>query len=158
MPLEVHGGLVVDGQRFGIVVSRFNDFITSRLLAGAVDTLLRHGAVDDNITVAHVPGSFEIPLVAARMARSGHYDAVLCLGCIIRGDTPHFDYVAAQAAKGAAEVSMDTGLPVSFGIITADTLDQAIERAGTKAGNKGADAALTAIEMVNLLAQLKEDA
>ncbi len=158
MPLEVHGQLVAKGQRFGVVVSRFNDFITTRLQAGAVDALRRHGAVDDNITVVHVPGAFEIPLVAKRMAQSGHYDAVICLGCIIRGDTPHFDYIAAHTAKGVADVGMLTGLPVAFGVITADTLEQAIDRAGAKGGNKGAEAALTAIEMVNLIAQIKVDA
>lgn len=158
MPLEVHGQLVAHGQRFGIVVSRFNDFITTRLQEGALEALRRHGAIDDNITVVHVPGAFEIPLVAKRMAQSGHYDAVICLGCIIRGATPHFDYIAAHTARGVSDVGMQTGLPVVFGVITADTLEQAIDRAGAKSGNKGAEAALTAIEMVNLIAQIKVDA
>jgi 6,7-dimethyl-8-ribityllumazine synthase len=158
MPLEVHGQLVAQGQRFGVVVSRFNDFITTRLQDGAVEALRRHGAIDDNITVVHVPGAFEIPLVAKRMAQSGHYDAVICLGCIIRGATPHFEYIAAHTARGVSDVGMQTGLPVVFGVITADTLEQAIDRAGAKSGNKGAEAALTAIEMVNLMAQIKVDA
>jgi 6,7-dimethyl-8-ribityllumazine synthase len=148
------GNLVADGLRFGIVVSRFNDFITAHLLSGALDALQRHGADPDSIETAWVPGSFEIPLVAQKMAASGRYDAVICLGAIIRGATPHFEYVAAEASKGIAKVGLDTGVPVIFGVVTADTIEQAIERAGTKAGNKGWDAALTAIEMARLLQNL----
>jgi len=144
------GKLNAEGLRFALVASRFNDFFTDKLVEGAIDCLVRHGAVDDKITVSLVPGSFEIPYVASRMARSGNYDAVICLGAVIRGDTPHFDYIAAEVSKGIARLGMDTDVPVIFGVITADTLEQAIERAGTKAGNKGWDAALTAIEMVNL--------
>lgn len=151
---ELHGKLGVDGQRFAIVVSRFNEFITSKLLAGAVDTLKRHGADEDDITCVHVPGAFEIPVVAHRLARSGSYDAVICLGCIIRGQTPHFEYIASESAKGIAQVGLSTGVPTTYGVITADTLEQAVERAGSKAGNKGADATLGAIELVNLLAQI----
>lgn len=145
------GSLVVKGKRFGIVASRFNDFVTKALLDGCCDTLKRHGAKDNEIEVSWVPGSFEIPSVAMRLAKSKKFDAVICLGTVIRGDTPHFDFIASEAAKGVAQVSMQTGLPVIFGIITADTMEQAIERAGTKGGNKGKDAALNAIEMVNLL-------
>jgi 6,7-dimethyl-8-ribityllumazine synthase len=150
------GHLVADGLRFGIVVARFNEFITNRLLGGAMDALLRHGADEERIDVAWVPGAFEIPLAAAKMASSGRYDAVICLGAIIRGATPHFDYVAAEASKGIAKVGLDTGVPVIFGVITADTIEQAIERAGTKAGNKGWDAALSAIEMSDLMRKLSE--
>lgn len=158
MPLQVHGKMVIEGKaRFGIVAARFNEFLTNKLVEGAVDVLVRHGAQDNNITIVWVPGSYEIPLVAQRMARSKQYDAVICLGCVIRGHTPHFDYLAAEVSKGIAQVSLDTGLPVTFGIITADTLEQAIERAGTKAGNKGADAAAGAIEMMNLLSQMATD-
>lgn len=155
MPRELHGRLTIDGQRFAIVVSRFNDFITTKLLSGALDVLLRHGCKDEDVTVAYVPGSFELPFVAKKVAESGSYDAVICLGCIIRGHTPHFEYVAAEAAKGIAHVGLATGVPTTFGVITADTLEQAVERAGSKAGNKGADAAMSAVEMVNLVAQLK---
>jgi len=154
MPRELHGQLSVDGQRFAIVVSRFNEFITSKLLAGAVDALKRHGTADESITVVHVPGAFELPFMAKKLAESGLYDAVICLGCVIRGQTPHFEYVAGQAARGIAEVGLATGLPTTFGVITADTLEQAVERAGAKAGNKGVDAAVSAIELVNLLRQL----
>ena len=154
MPKIIEGDLSAKGLRMAIVVGRFNDFISERLLGGAVDTLLRSGADDGDIDVVKVPGSFEMPTVARRLAESGRYDAVICVGAVIRGSTPHFDFVASEAAKGIARVSLETGVPVSFGIITADTLEQAIERAGTKAGNKGRDAALTAIEMVNLLKRL----
>ncbi len=143
--------MIVKGKKFGIVVSRFNDFISKRLVEGAVDTLLRHGAKDNEIEIVWVPGSFEIPLVAGRLAKSKKFDAIICLGAVIRGSTPHFEYVAGEAAKGVAKVSLDTGLPVIFGVITAENLEQAIERAGTKDGNKGRDAALSAIEMANLL-------
>jgi len=148
------GGLTGTGLRFGIVVSRFNEFVTSRLLAGATDVLRRHGVAEADIDVAWVPGSFEIPLVAQRMAATGRYDAVICLGAVIRGATPHFDYVAGAAATGVAQVGLQTGVPVIFGILTTDTVEQAIERAGTKAGNKGAEAATAAIEMANLLREL----
>lgn len=155
MPKEIHGQLIVDGHRFAVVVSRFNEFITSKLLSGAIDTLIRHGCKDEDVTVVYVPGSFELPFTAMKVAESGSYDAVICLGCIIRGQTPHFEYVAAEAAKGVAQVGLTSGVPTTFGVITADTLEQAVERAGSKAGNKGADAAISAIEMVNLAAQLK---
>ncbi len=154
MPREIGGELKVDGQRFAVVVSRFNEFITSRLLSGAVDTLKRHGCLEENITCVHVPGAFELPLVARKLADSGGFEAIVCLGCVIRGQTPHFEYVAGEAARGIARVSQDTGIPVTFGVITADTLEQAVERAGAKAGNKGADAAVGAIELTNLLAKL----
>jgi 6,7-dimethyl-8-ribityllumazine synthase len=144
------GKLLGDGLKFGIVVSRFNDFVTGRLLDGAQDTLSRHGVKEQDIEIAWTPGSFEIPLVAKKMAESGRYDAVVCLGAVIRGGTPHFDYIAAEVSKGIAKVSLDTGLPVILGVITADTLEQAIERAGMKAGNYGSQAAAHAIEMANL--------
>ncbi|MGI5835030.1 MAG: 6,7-dimethyl-8-ribityllumazine synthase [Chloroflexota bacterium] len=145
------GELIGKGLRFALVVSRFNEFISSKLLGGAKDALIRHGVVEENIDLAWVPGAFEIPLVAKRMAQTGSYAGVICLGAVIRGATPHFDYVAAEVAKGIAHAGMETGVPVIFGVITADNLEQAIERAGTKAGNKGFDAAVTAIEMANLL-------
>jgi 6,7-dimethyl-8-ribityllumazine synthase len=145
------GQLVAGKHRFGVVVSRFNEFITSKLLGGCLDTLERHGVDTDDVDVAWTPGSFEIPLVARTMAESGRYAAVICLGTVIRGQTPHFDYVASEAAKGVAQAGMATGVPTIFGVITADTLEQAIDRAGTKAGNKGADAAVSAIEMANLM-------
>lgn len=150
------GELQAGPHRFALAVSRFNAFITSRLVDGAVDALLRCGAVEDNITVVKVPGAFELPQVAHHLARSGQYDAVVCLGCVIRGQTPHFDYVAGQAARGIAQAATQYGVPVTFGLITADTLEQAIERAGAKSGNKGADAALGAIEMANLMAKLAD--
>jgi 6,7-dimethyl-8-ribityllumazine synthase len=143
--------------RIGIVVARFNDFISERLLNGALDTLRRHGVEDDAVDIAWVPGCFEIPLMAKRLAASGRYDALICLGAVIRGSTPHFDYVAGSAASGVARVGMETGVPASFGILTTDNIDQAIERAGTKAGNKGSDAALTAIEMATLLRDLPSE-
>jgi len=152
------GKLTAEGLRFGIVVSRFNEFITSKLLEGALDALKRHGADMDGTEVAWVPGSFEIPLVAQKMARSGRYNAVICLGAVIRGSTPHFDYIAAEVTKGVAAVSLSTGVPVVFGVITTDSIEQAIERAGTKMGNKGADAAVTAIEMANLMRELDRNA
>ncbi|NOX58185.1 MAG: 6,7-dimethyl-8-ribityllumazine synthase [Planctomycetes bacterium] len=151
---RISGDLTSAGQKFALVVSRFNDFITAKLVDGAVDTLVRHGAKEDDITCMYVPGAFELPLLAKKAASTGAYDAVVCLGCVIRGQTPHFDYVAGQAARGIAQVGLDTGVPTTFGLITADTLEQAIERAGTKAGNKGSDAAASAIEMVSLLAKL----
>ncbi len=155
MPQRIVGQLVVTTQRFAIVASRFNEFISSRLVGGAIDALIRHGGRDDRITEVWVPGSWELPLAAKRLAESGDYDAVICLGCVMKGDTPHNEYIANEAAKGLAQVSMETGVPVVFGVLTPDTLEQAIERAGTKAGNKGADAAVTAIEMANLLPQLR---
>jgi 6,7-dimethyl-8-ribityllumazine synthase len=148
------GALLAQGLKFGVVVARFNEFISSRLLDGAQDALLRHGAKEEDIEMAWTPGSFEIPLIAQKMAESKKYNAVICLGAIIRGGTPHFDYVAAEASKGIAKVSLDTGVPVIFGIITADTLEQAIERAGVKEGNMGAKAAVSAIEMANLVKSL----
>ncbi len=150
----IQGELNAELLKFGIVVGRFNDFITSRLLDGAVDALVRHGAGEEDITVVKVPGSFEIPLAARKLAEKGGLDAVICLGAVIRGATPHFEYVAAEAAKGVAQASMDTGVPIAFGVITADTIEQAVERAGSKAGNKGWDAALTAIEMAQVMKHL----
>lgn len=147
----IEGSLVAQGIRVGIVVSRFNEFIGSKLLSGALDGLKRHGVAEKNIEVAYVPGAFEIPLVAKKMAESDQYDCVICLGAVIRGATPHFDYVCAEATKGIASVSLITEKPVVFGILTTDTIEQAIERAGTKSGNKGYDCAVSAIEMVNLL-------
>jgi 6,7-dimethyl-8-ribityllumazine synthase len=154
LPKVLEGQLTAQGLRFAIVVSRFNSLVTQRLLDGALDALRRHGADDDAITVVYVPGSFEIPLVAKRLAQSGAFDAVICLGCIIRGDTPHFEYVASEAAKGIAQVALETGVPTIFGVVTADTLEQALERAGAKAGNRGFEAAMTAMEMANLMRQL----
>jgi 6,7-dimethyl-8-ribityllumazine synthase len=150
----IEGELEAKGLKFCIVISRFNDFITSKLLDGAKDALLRHGANEDEIDVIRVPGSFEIPLVAKKMALKGTYNAIICLGTIIRGATPHFEYIASEVSKGIALASMETGLPIAFGIITSDTIEQAIERAGTKSGNKGWDAAITAIEMAQLLKKL----
>lgn len=154
MPREIHGKLAVEGQKFAIVVSRFNEFITSKLLSGAVDALKRHGADDADITCVHVPGAFEIPFIAKKLAETEQYDAVICLGCVIRGQTPHFEYVAGAASRGVAEAGMATGVPITFGIITSDTLEQAVERAGSKAGNKGVEAAMSAIELVNVMRQL----
>jgi len=150
----IEGELQAKGLKFGIVMSRFNDFITTRLLEGAQDALLRHGAKEDDITVIKVPGSFEIPLAAKKMALKGNYNAIICLGTIIRGATSHFEYIAAAVSKGIATVSFETGIPVTLGVITTDTIEQAIERAGTKSGNKGWDAALSAIEMAQLLKKL----
>ena len=155
MARMVEGNLTAKGFAFGIVASRFNEFITARLLDGALDALRRHGADEDRITVVRVPGSFEIPLVAKRMAASRQYDAVICLGTVIRGATPHFDYIASEVAKGVAMAGLETGVPIAFGVLTTDSIEQAVERAGTKAGNKGFDAACAAIEMANLLRELK---
>jgi 6,7-dimethyl-8-ribityllumazine synthase len=153
--MKIHeGNLLARELRFGIVVSRFNDFICDRLLGGALDALKRSGAEDDNIDVFKVPGAFEIPLAAKKVAGSDRYDAVICLGAVIRGATPHFDYVANEVSKGIAAVSLETNVPVTFGVLTTDTIEQAIERAGSKAGNKGWDAAMAAIEMANLLKKL----
>lgn len=148
------GHLVGEGLKFGIVAGRFNEFITNKLYTGALDALQRHGVDEQNIEIAWVPGAFEIPMFARRMVDTGRFDAVICLGAVIRGATPHFDYVAAEVAKGIAKVGLDTGTPVIFGVITADTIEQAIERAGAKAGNKGWDAAVTAIETANLTKSL----
>jgi len=152
---NVYQGQMVAGKhRFGIIVSRFNEFITSKLLAGCLDALERHGADPKAVDVVWTPGSFEAPLVAQRLAESGRYAAIICLGAVIRGQTPHFDYIATEVSKGIARVALKSGVPVAFGVITADTLEQAIERAGTKSGNKGADAARSAIEMANLMEAL----
>jgi 6,7-dimethyl-8-ribityllumazine synthase len=148
------GDLLGKGLKMGVVVARFNEFITGKLLSGAKDALSRHGVADEDIDVAWVPGSFEIPLAAQKLAGSNRYDAVICLGTVIRGATPHFEYIAAEVSKGVAKVGLDAGIPVLFGVITADTLEQAIERAGTKSGNKGFDAAVGAIEMANLLKKI----
>ncbi|MBI5555964.1 MAG: 6,7-dimethyl-8-ribityllumazine synthase [Elusimicrobia bacterium] len=150
-----NGKLIAKGLKFGIVVSRFNEFISQKLLSGALDTLTRHDADEEKIDTVWVPGAFEIPYAAAKMADSGKYDAVICLGAVIRGDTPHFDFIAAEVTKGIAQTGLKSGVPAIYGVITTDTLEQAIERAGTKAGNKGADAANSAIEMANLFKQLK---
>jgi 6,7-dimethyl-8-ribityllumazine synthase len=150
----IEGKLIADGLKIGIVVGRFNEFISSKLLSGCIDGLVRHGMDEDDITVAWVPGAFEIPMIAQKMAAGGTYDAVICLGAVIRGSTSHYDYVCAEVSKGIATVGMQTGCPVLFGILTTDTIEQAIERAGTKAGNKGYDCALGAIEMANLLRNL----
>jgi len=147
----IEGTLETKNYRFGIIVSRFNSFISDRLLEGAIDTLSRHGADEKQMTIVKVPGAFELPLVAQKMANSGKYDALICLGAVIRGGTPHFEYVSSEMTKGIAMASMQSGLPIAFGVLTTDSVEQAIERAGTKAGNKGVDAAMSAIEMVNLL-------
>lgn len=154
MPRHVEGNLIATGLRLAIITSRWNHFIGDRLVEGALDAIKRHGGDPDAADLVFVPGAFEIPLAALKLAKSGKYDAVICLGTLIRGATPHFDYIAAEATKGVAAASMDTGVPLSYGIITADSLDQAIERAGTKAGNKGHEAALAAIEMANLFKQI----
>jgi len=154
MPKTLEGKISAEGYRFGLVVSRFNDFISSKLVEGAVDALKRHGATEEQLLLVKVPGAFEIPLAAKKLAESGKVDAVICLGAVIRGSTPHFDYVAAEVSKGIAVVALDTKVPVAFGVLTTDNLEQAIERAGTKSGNKGWDAALAAMEMVDLLKQL----
>jgi 6,7-dimethyl-8-ribityllumazine synthase len=154
MPKVYEGQLIAKSKKFGIVASRFNEFITNKLLEGALDALKRHGAKDEEIEVAWVPGSFEIPYAAQRMAESKKYDAVICVGAVIRGSTPHFEYIAAEVTKGIAQTGLKTGVPVIYGVITPDTLEQAIERAGTKAGNKGFQAAMSAIEMVNLFEKL----
>ncbi len=157
MGRSFEGELVGRGLRFGVVVSRFNEFISGKLLAGAKDALVRHGVDEDAVDVAWVPGAFEIPLIAKKLAQTGGYSGVICLGAVIRGATPHFDYVAAEVSKGIAAVSLETGVPVIFGVITADNLEQAIERAGTKSGNKGFDAATAAIEMANLVTALRSE-
>lgn len=150
----LEGKLTAKNMKIAIVVARFNEFITSQLLSGCVDCLIRHEAADEDLTVAWVPGAFEIPMAAKKLAESGKYDAVICLGAVIRGATPHFDYVCAEASKGIAQVSMQTGVPVAFGVLTTENIQQAVERAGTKAGNKGVDCAMTAMEMVNLFKEM----
>ena len=150
----LEGKLTAKNMKIAIVVARFNEFITSKLLSGCVDCLIRHEAADEDLTVAWVPGAFEIPMAAKKLAESGKYDAVICLGAVIRGATPHFDYVCAEASKGIAQVSMQTGVPVAFGLLTTENIQQAVERAGTKAGNKGVDCAMTAMEMVNLFKEM----
>jgi 6,7-dimethyl-8-ribityllumazine synthase len=150
----IEGKLDAKGLKTAVIASRFNDFVTAKLIEGAVDCLLRHGSGETDITVIRVPGSFELPLAAKKAASSGKYDAVICLGALIRGQTPHFDYIAAEVTKGVAQVSLDTDVPVTFGVITADTLEQAVDRAGAKAGNKGFEAALGAVEMADLLRQI----
>jgi 6,7-dimethyl-8-ribityllumazine synthase len=155
MPNIYQGKLSAEGLKIGIVVSRFNDFVSKRLLDGALDCLIRHNGNDHGIDVMYCPGSFEIPIVAQHLAKTGNYDAIIALGAVIRGDTPHFEYIATEVSKGISQVSLSTGVPISFGVITCDTMDQAIERAGMKSGNKGWDAALTAIEMVDLLKKVR---
>lgn len=150
----LEGKLTAKTMKIAIVVARFNEFITSKLLSGCIDCLIRHEAADEDLTVAWVPGAFEIPMAAKKLAESGKYDAVICLGAVIRGATPHFDYVCAEASKGIAQVSMQTGVPVAFGVLTTENIQQAVERAGTKAGNKGVDCAMTAMEMVNLFKEM----
>ncbi|MGN0135048.1 MAG: 6,7-dimethyl-8-ribityllumazine synthase [Anaerotignum sp.] len=152
---KIEGNLIANGMKFGIVAARFNEFIVSKLIGGAEDALLRHGANGDDITLAWVPGAFEIPTAAKQMAQSGKYDAVICLGAVIRGATSHYDYVCNEVSKGIAQVSLETGVPVMFGVVTTENIEQAVERAGTKAGNKGYDAAVSAIEMVDLIKKLK---
>lgn len=154
MVTYLEGHLQGKGRKIGIVVARFNSFISERLLEGAIDSLVRSGVATEDIVVARVPGAYEIPLVAQKMARSGRHDAVICLGAVIRGATPHFDFVAGEVAKGTAQVMLDAGIPVLFGVLTTETIEQAIERAGTKAGNKGSDVAIAALEMINLLDQV----
>lgn len=150
----IEGDMVTGQGRYALLVTRWNSFIVDHLKAGALDTLRRHGVADDNVTVCYVPGAFEMPLVAQKLASSGNYDAIIALGAVIRGGTPHFDYVAGECSKGLAQASLNTGVPITFGVLTVDSIEQAIERAGTKAGNKGAEAASTALEMVSLLKQL----
>lgn len=156
MPNVYEGNLNCNGLKFGIIVSRFNSFITTRLLDGAMDAIKRHGGDVDEVDVVWIPGAFETPIIAKQLAESKRYDAIICIGAVIRGATPHFDYVAGESAKGIAQVSLQSGIPIIYGIITTDTIEQAIERAGTKAGNKGSEAAVTAIEMANLHIQLQD--
>jgi 6,7-dimethyl-8-ribityllumazine synthase len=154
MAKTLEGKLIAKGLKFGMVLSRFNNFIAERLLEGALDALKRSGAEEEDCTVARVPGAFEIPLVAKKMAKSGRYDAIICLGCVIRGATPHFEYIATEVTKGIAHLSLENEIPISFGVLITDTIEQAIERAGTKVGNKGFDAAMSAIEMANLMKEI----
>ena len=157
MAKTFEGKLIAKGLKFGIVVSRFNSFINDRLLEGAIDALQRSGAEEEDCAVVRVPGAFEIPLAAKKMVKTGRYDAIICLGCVIRGATPHYAYIATEVTKGIASLSLESGIPVAFGVLTTDTIEQAIERAGTKAGNKGFDAAMSAIEMANLLREIGRD-
>lgn len=154
MPKTIEGKIVAKGMKFGIVASRFNDFISGRLIEGAIDTLIRAGADDKDIVVYRVPGAFELPLTAKKLAKTGRFDAIICLGAVIRGATPHFEYISAEVSKGIAVVGLEAEIPVVFGVLTTDTIEQAIERAGTKSGNKGADAAISAIEMVDLFKRI----
>jgi 6,7-dimethyl-8-ribityllumazine synthase len=154
MPKTLEGKLIAKGLKFGMVLSRFNSFIAERLLEGALDALKRSGAEEEDCAVARVPGAFEIPLAAKKMAKSGRYDAIICLGCVIRGATPHFEYIATEVTKGIAHLSLESEIPISFGVLITDTIEQAIERAGTKVGNKGFDAAMSAIEMANLMKEI----
>ena len=154
MPKIIEGKIVAKGMKFGIVASRFNDFICGRLIEGTIDALMRAGTEEKDITIYKVPGSFELPLTAKKLAKSARFDAIICLGAIIRGATPHFEYISAEVSKGIASVGLETGVPVIFGVLTTDTIEQAIERAGTKSGNKGADAAMTAIEIVDLFKKI----
>jgi 6,7-dimethyl-8-ribityllumazine synthase len=154
MPKIIEGKIVAKGMKFGIVASRFNDFICGRLIEGTIDALMRAGTEEKDITIYKVPGSFELPLTAKKLAKSARFDAIICLGAIIRGATPHFEYISAEVSKGIASVGLETGVPVIFGVLTTDTIEQAIERAGTKSGNKGADAAMTAIEVVDLFKKI----
>ena len=154
MPKTLEGKLIAKGLKFGMVLSRFNSFIAERLLEGALDALKRSGAEEEDCAVARVPGAFEIPLAAKKMAKSGRYDAIICLGCVIRGATPHFEYIAMDVTKGIAHLSLENEIPISFGVLITDTIEQAIERAGTKVGNKGFDAAMSAIEMANLMKEI----
>jgi 6,7-dimethyl-8-ribityllumazine synthase len=154
MPRLFEGKISAEGFRFGVIASRFNDFISSKLVEGAMDALRRHGAREDMISLVRVPGAFEIPLAAKKMAESGKHDAIICLGAVIRGSTPHFEYVAAEVSKGIASVALESRIPVTFGVLTTDSLEQAIERAGAKSGNKGWDAAMAAMEMVNLFKEI----
>lgn len=154
MSKNYEGNLLAGGLKFGIVVSRWNSFITDRMLGGAVDALKRHGAAEADIDIARVPGTWEIPVIAQKMANSGAYNAVVCIGCLIRGDTPHFDYLASEVTRGIGQIARDSGIPVTYGVITVENLEQAIDRAGAKSGNKGAEAAMAAIEMANLMKEL----
>ena len=154
MPEILEGNISAKGFSFAIIVSRFNDFISSKLVEGAMDALLRHGAEENKVTMVKVPGAFEIPAAAKRLAAAGKYDAIICLGAVIRGGTPHFDYIAAQVSKGVAQISLESSIPVIFGVLTTDTIEQAIERAGTKSGNKGFEAAFSAIDMANIFSQI----
>lgn len=156
MPNVIEGDFVAANRRFAIVCGRFNEFITSKLVGGALDTLRRHGMDTDMVDIVYTPGAFEIPVATKKLAESGNYDAIIALGCVIRGATPHFDFVAGEAAKGAGQIALQTGVPVLFGVLTTDTIEQAVERAGTKAGNKGVDCAMAAIEMASLMERLSE--
>lgn len=156
MPKTYEGKLLAEGLRFGIVVSRWNSFFTEKMLAGALDALLRHGATEDQIEIARVPGTWEIPVAVQKLVNAGRFDAVIAIGCLIRGATPHFDYLASEVTKGLGQISLQSGLPVTYGVITVENLEQAIERSGTKAGNKGSEAAVAAIEMANLMRELEE--